>query len=263
MQKLDISAIVVGYNEESLLASCLSSICFCKEILFFDLGSRDNSVRIASDHGAIIHHHEKVLSCEWIHTKFATKTTYEWVLIIDPDEVVDKNLEVELRLLFERGIDKSIGAIKVPWLFYFKGRRLNGTPWGGINTRILLVNNQRFVFTPHIHVGRKVLPGFHEKEIHNPAYCVHHFWMRNFSMLLEKHRRYLKNEGKARINEGLRTNVFKIVISPFVHFYYSYVSKRGYSDKWTGLGLSIFWAWYQTAASLQLYKLQNKTKYPI
>ncbi len=48
MDKIDISAIVVGFNESSLLPNCFQSIAFCKEINYFDLESSDNSVEIAA-----------------------------------------------------------------------------------------------------------------------------------------------------------------------------------------------------------------------
>ncbi|WP_149242269.1 glycosyltransferase [Dyadobacter sp. 32] len=260
MKKLNISAIVVGYNESAILKSCLQSISFCNEILYFDLGSVDDSVQIAKELGALVHHHEKVPGCEWIHAKFANSTTYEWVLIIDPDEVVDKDLELEMYRQFENGIGDNIGAIKVPCLFYYKDKRLRGTPWGGLNKRIFLIHNKRFLFTPVVHVGRKLLPGFIYLDINIETQCSHHYWMTDFNMLLEKHKRYLKNEGESRFKEGFRTSVLKIVTSPARQFYYSFVTKKGYLDSFLGVGLSIFWAWYQTAASLELFRVQRKTK---
>jgi glycosyltransferase involved in cell wall biosynthesis len=258
MQKLDISAIVVGFNEAELLKSCLGSIDFCKEVLYFDLGSKDNSTQIAKDAGATVIHHEKVLGPEWIHSKFATSTTFDWVLITDPDEVVDIQLRLEIQLLLENGIAENIGAIKVPCLYYYKGKRLKGTPWGGLNKRFFLVHNKRFSFTPQVHVGRKLLPGYQEHDINDESQCVHHYWMRDFDMLLEKHKRYLKNEGEARFNEGYRTSYFKIAIAPFRQFYFSYITNKGYLDQWIGVSLSLFWAWYQTAASIKLMQVQRK-----
>ena len=96
--KLNISAIVVGYNEANLLGSCLNSISFCDEILYFDLGSTDDSIKIAKTSHATIINHEKVPGCEWIHSKYYQSTKHDWVLIIDPDEIInDLLINEELR----------------------------------------------------------------------------------------------------------------------------------------------------------------------
>lgn len=72
-KQLPISAIIVGYNEARFLPACFSGISFCDEILYFDLGSSDNSIELANTYGATVIQHEKVLGCEWIHSKFAKK----------------------------------------------------------------------------------------------------------------------------------------------------------------------------------------------
>jgi glycosyltransferase involved in cell wall biosynthesis len=258
-EKLPISAILVGYNEAKFLSSCFEGINFCDEILYFDLGSTDNSLEIAIKYGATIIQHERVLSCEWIHAKFADKTKHEWVLITDPDEVIDISLAQEINQLFNiKGIEKNVGAIMAPWIFYFRNKQLKGTPWGGTNKRVLLVNNKRFVFSAQIHVGRKLKDEYEYMDI--PMKChnvIHHYWMQGYHKLLEKHLRYLKNEGEARYNSGLRTSLKQILKEPLKAFKISFFSKQGYKDGLLGFSLSVFWAWYQTSAQMALYRYQK------
>lgn len=257
---MNISAIVVGFNEAPFLKNCLQSISFCEEILYFDLGSTDNSVAVAETAGASIHHHERVLSCEWIHSKFAHTTKHEWLLIIDPDEVADPSLVEEITRLFESGGPAdNIGAIRVPWHFYFKNQPLKGTPWGGKNQRIFIVHNKRFIFTPEIHVGRNPVPGFGILDIEgHDNNCIHHYWMQDCKTLYEKHRRYLNNEGEARYNNGARASLLKILYTPFRQFYFSFITKKGYKNYVLGFFLSLFWAWYQTTAVIRVFKFQQK-----
>jgi glycosyltransferase involved in cell wall biosynthesis len=259
--KLPISAIVVGFNEDKVLRSCLESILFCDEILYFDLGSSDSSIAIAQEFGAKVIHHEKVLSCEWIHAEYAKRTKNEWVLITDPDEVVDAALKNQIENIFEQNqLTTNIGCVTVPWLFYFKKRRLIGTVWGGVNQRILLVNNKRFEFLPFIHVGRRLLDGYKSYNIaFNNTNCVRHYWMQSYNKLFEKHLRYLKNEGEARYNIGSSTTLKTILAHPYRAFKNSFLLKQGYKDAFTGFFLSIFWAWYDTSALIMLYKYQKKS----
>lgn len=258
--KLPVSAIIVGFNEGEFLPSCFEGISFCDEILYFDLGSTDNSLEVAANHGVTVIPHERVLSCEWIHAKFADKTKHEWVLITDPDEVIDTSLSNEIAGLFlENSIEGDVGAIMAPWLFYFNKRRLKGTAWGGINRRVLMVNNRRFEFSAQIHVGRKLKEGYRYMDIAmKETNVIHHYWMQGYRKLLEKHLRYLRNEGEARYNSGARTTVKTIFTEPLRALKYSFITKQGYKDGLPGFFLSVFWAWYQTAANIGLYKFQKK-----
>lgn len=258
--KLPISALVVGYNEADLLSSSLSSLEFCDEIIYFDLGSSDNSINIALDYNANVINHSKVPGCEWIHAKYAYSTKHDWVLITDPDEVISSSLIQELKLCFEGGLLKEdIGSITVPWIFYFKKHRLKGTTWGGVNSRILLVNNKRFKFSPHVHRGRQLIDGFTNYSIDfKDLNFIAHYWMQSYRKLIEKHLRYLRNEGESRYSQGQRTSFWLIIKAPFKEFRYSFFLKEGYKDGLIGFFLSLFWALYESASQIKLRQYQNK-----
>jgi glycosyltransferase involved in cell wall biosynthesis len=255
VDKLPISAIIVGYNEARFLPACLQGLSFCAEVLYYDLGSSDNSCEIANQFGAIVIHHERVLSCEWIHAKFAKSTKYEWILISDPDEVIDSFLAKDIYQIFSKSISDDVGAFLVPWIFYFKHQKLSGTAWGGVNKRVLIAHNQRFNFTADIHIGRHLNAGFRYEEIKfEKSNFIHHYWMQSYYKLFEKHLRYLNNEGTARYKIGLRTSLKTIIKEPIVQFRYSFFVRKGYRDGIVGLFLSFFWAWYQTSALISLYR---------
>ena len=258
---MNISAIVVGYNEAQHLENSLPKLSFCDEILYFDLGSNDNSIKIAIENNATIIEHEKVISCEWIHTKFYQKTKHNWVLITDPDEIISDDLIAEIKKMYDLGVfdDKKIGCVSAPWIFHFKDRLLQGTVWGGIRGRILLVHNERFDFQPLIHVGRKLKKEFISEEIKFTGNnVIDHYWMTSYKGLIEKHKRYLKNEGEAKYKSGQRTRIQAILLEPLRAFKYSYISKQGFKDAWTGIFLSFFWAWYRTSSLIKLYQYQNR-----
>lgn len=263
MNKIPVSAVVVTYNEEKYLEKCLNSINFCEEIVVIDLGSIDKSKQIAVKCGAKLIEHERVPVVEIIHSKIAEFVCNKWVLITDPDEVTDISLANEIVALFNTKIlsDNKIGAVNVPCLFYYKGKKLTGTIWGGINGRILLVNTDRFTFTAGVHTGRKIKEGFDYYQIkYNETNVVHHYWMNSFKQLKNKHKRYIKQEGKTRYENGNRTNFKKIISIPYREFKRCFYSRKGYKDKFTGLFLSLFWVWYSLSAEISLLKYQRKQK---
>lgn len=259
MNKLPISAFIVSKNEGHLLENCIKSVLFCNELIVVDLKSSDNTVEIAKKYGAKILSIEPLPVIEMIHQKHITEVKNNWVLITDPDEVTSPELAKEINddfISFNNSIE--IGVVDVPLVYYFKSHQLKGTSWGGIKNRAYLIHKDRYVFTSNVHNGRFLKEGFIKHTIENTGKNhIHHYWMQGYKQIFEKHFRYLKNEGKSRFEQGFRTSFFTILQIPFHQFFNCYFKARGFKDGFTGVFLSLFRAWYFTAANIELYKYQK------
>ena len=262
--KLPITAMVVGRNEAHLLNRCLSSVSFCNEILYTDILSSDNSKSIALNFNASIYESELIPSCEFAQADMVHKAKNDWVLFIDPDEYLDVELVKQL-IDFYPNLSKSshIGAVRVPWLFYFGQTKLIGTVWGS-NSKYILVHKDRFTFNPIIHYGRELNVGYESFEIKlnsERTNVLHHAWMPSFKVFFLKHFRYLKNEGRDRFKTGRRITLLATFVTPLNAFYKSFILKRGFKNGFLGFTLSIFWALYETVANFSLLGLQIFNKY--
>ncbi len=258
MLKLPISAIVVGLNEAHLIQKSIGSLSFCEEIIYVDLGSRDNSVSLAREMGADVKYHELVPCVEYVQAELVPFLKHNWVIYIDPDEYIDPKLGIYIQENFKL-IEKSteIGSINVPWQFYFINHALIGTPWGGENRKQILVNKNRFLFEPIIHIGRKNKLGFKSLDLpFSEGMILHHYWVQGWQAFIGKHLRYLKKEGKARFESGRKTSILKILFTPFFELKYSYITRKGYKDGILGILLSVFWMFYQLASEIELFKYQ-------
>lgn len=84
-----ISAALIVKNEEELLSQCLDSIKdVVDEIVVVDTGSDDRTVEIAAGYDAKIYHHAWNDDFSEARNISIGKTTGDWVLIIDADEVL-------------------------------------------------------------------------------------------------------------------------------------------------------------------------------
>lgn len=92
MNKLPISSIVIGFNESKKLAGCLNSLMFCDEVVYVDLGSSDDSLIIAAKFVNKIFNYKLVPAVEFAQAVFVPKLKHDWILYIDPDEVLDIKL---------------------------------------------------------------------------------------------------------------------------------------------------------------------------
>lgn len=257
---LPISAVVVGLNEGHLLPDALQSLSFCRERVYVDLGSQDDSLKIATSLGWNVLAHERVPFVEVIHRELAGQLRFDWFLYLDPDERAGYGTDDALRRYVTSAEKSPVGAIRVPCDYYFKGRRLVGTPWGFGNTRRFVVNRTRVTFRSEVHRGTEINPGFREVHLNQNGVRIRHLWSDSWKNLLSKHIRYLKSEGASKHSAGQRTSVYTALVTPWRVTVDTIRYKAPFRDGPTGVGLSTLWLVYKAAAEWALLIHQYKVK---
>ena len=256
--KLPISAIVVGLDEGYLLRNCLASLNFCSELIYVDLGSHDDSVLIAQELATTVTHHDLVPIGEYVVAKLVNDLKHDWVLFLDPDEVLDSILQNDIAKLFEQDkISDTIGVISAPEVYYFKNRLLNGTPWGGVRGRLLIAHRRRFKFSAEVHRGRELNTGFEQLPLQTEG-IIHHYWSSSWKSLFRKHRRYLKLEGRSLYSTGQRISLGGVVVALPNRLVSTFRESWKISDGMRGFLLCLFWVWYKSAAQFSLWSYQRE-----
>ena len=89
---MPISLCMITKNEETYLENCLNSVKdIVDEIIIVDTGSTDKTKEIAKKFGA------KIFDFKWIDDFSAARNeslkhaTKDWILVLDADEVIEKN----------------------------------------------------------------------------------------------------------------------------------------------------------------------------
>lgn len=123
---LDITAIILTYNEEIHIARCLENVAqVAKRVVVVDSGSTDRTVEIASASGA------EVISHKWPGnqaTQFnwaldTVSITTAWVLRLDADEYLLPELVEELRQRLP-DMPQDVFSLSLSRARAFMGRRL-------------------------------------------------------------------------------------------------------------------------------------------
>lgn len=255
---MSFTAIVVTHNDAQHLHECLTGLKFCDQVLIFDLQSSDKSVEIAQRFNTEIRQRDKVPVVELLMPEAVNFARNDWLVIIDPDEVFPQSILSKIDVIRHTNLDT--GIIRIPWQFFFKGKKLITTIWGGAKkTKPIIFHKERVDFTGIVHQGITLKDGFSSFTIVAEADedFIKHYWVDSFQQLLEKHLRYIGQEGKSRYEDGERFSIQKMVREVSRSLYTNLIKFFGWRGGFTGIFLSFFNAWYVFMSCLSLRKYQN------
>jgi glycosyltransferase involved in cell wall biosynthesis len=249
-----MTGLVVSHNEAHLLGDRLRELSFCDELIVVDVASTDDTAAVAEANGARVIPHPFSQIAELVHPGIVHHATNDLLVIPDPDEEMPPSLTRQLAELPET-MAPDVGVVVVPRVFYFRGRPLRGTIWGGVGWKPLVARRSGSRFQPAVHHGVKPLPGFTiERLAWNGDNAVLHHWASGYREFLKKHLRYIKIEGPARALTGEITGFRALVRTPYRSFRQCYVTRKGYLDGVDGLVLSVLYSIYRTTSDVQLIR---------
>ena len=85
---MKISVVIQTYNSEQFLERVLNSVKEFDEIVVCDMYSTDRTIEIARKFDCKIVYHKKTDFCEPARNFAIHSATYDWVLVVDSDEIV-------------------------------------------------------------------------------------------------------------------------------------------------------------------------------
>jgi hypothetical protein len=243
---LPMTAIVASHNEAHLLPRCLDALGFCDEIIVVDIASTDDTAAVAESLGARVISRGFVPIADELRPGVVAAARHDWVMLRDPDEVVPPALGAQVVELFGT-LDADVGLIGGPIQYYFAGKPLSGTAWGGIRIARVAARRDLIEFPTTVHGKLTRKPGTRDVTIpFSGDNAIEHYWAVGYGQVTEKHRRYLRLEGAARAAAGETTSMRRLLATPLAAFHDSYVRQHGYRDGLRGLVLSAVWSTYRT-----------------
>jgi len=252
---IPLTCIIVTYNESARLKKCLESISFCDQIVHIDLGSTDGSTDISRQYGARIFYHPRVRAVECVLSFAFSKALNDWILIMDPDEVFNPILLKSIYAIISGAPD--VGMISLPFQYYFMGKKIRTTVWGGIKHIPRVCHRDRVLTTGKIHQGLKLADNFRaEKADAEGLHPVRHYWIDSCGQFLYKHMRYIREEGRIRFLNGERFRFTPCIRDTKNAFIQNFVDLNGRNGGWQGFFLSGMYAWYVFMCHISLLAYQ-------
>ncbi len=233
-----ISVVLAVFNEEKNLKQCLDSVSdFAWEIVVVDGGSTDRTLEIAKQFRSKI---IKTSNPQVFHinkNKAIDAASGDWVLQLDADETVTKELAEEIKEVTVR--DSEANGYWIPRKNLFLGKFL--TKGGQYPDYTLRLYRK----------GKGRLPA---KDVHEQAIVegktdylkndLLHLKDKSFSIYLERFNRYTDLLVTQMDQSGIKVNIFSfisfILCKPFLWFIRSYFRHRGYVDGFPGFVFALF-----------------------
>jgi glycosyltransferase involved in cell wall biosynthesis len=251
---MKLSVCLAVYNEEKFIHYPLDSIYdFADEVVIVDGGSTDKTVEVALSYGKKIKiFHEKNPKMFHINKQKAIeKAKGEWILQLDADEEVSKELKEEIKKI----INETRTNIVAYWIprknFFLYKFLMKGGVYPDYTIRLYKNGVAKFPCkTVHENVDIKGKIDY----LKNPLL---HFADPEFSRYLKRWKRYTSLDAEILAKQKEKLSLFSyLFVKPISWFFSSYIKHKGFLDGFAGLIFSFF----SSIRFIPIYLKFNKLK---
>ena len=259
MRDQTISAIVIAKDEENRIADCLDSVSFCDEIIVVDNGSKDRTVEISRRMGAKVFEDNSEDFSE-LRNFGLQKVTSEWVLYIDADERVSRELMQNIKYRVFNIVDDGISAYKLQRKNFYFGNN----PWPYIeHLERFFRKNRLEKWYGKLHESPKVYGKIGDMKGH-----LLHYTHRNLTVMVNKTLKWSKIEAELRFKSGHpKMNWWRFPRVMLNAFFDSYIRQSGWKVGAVGLIESLYQSFSIFITYARLWEMQenfpSRADYPL
>jgi len=247
-----ISAVVHTYNEERNIGRCLDSLSWVDEIVVIDMGSVDQTCKIAREFKAKIFQHEYTGFVEPARNFGLSKTSGNWTIVIDADEEIPKSLAHYLieETKNPRGDFYRIGRKNIIFNKWMKH-----TGWWP-DYQVRFFKKGTVSWTEKIHgVPLTTGKGIDIEAFENLS-IIHHNYQ-TVDKFIERLNRYTAVSAKELFLSNTHFSLPDLFEKPAKEFISRFFIWEGYKDGLHGLALSLIQSFSELVTYLKLWELYN------
>ena len=223
---MNISVVVLAKNSEKTLEKTLLSLKEFDDVVVYDNGSTDSSIQIAKSFSNVNLVEGEFKGFGWTKNKASTYAKYDWILVIDSDEVVDKQLLQELK---NKTLDKNI-VYKLNFKAFYKDIQVKYCGWN--NQKIKRLYNKSITSYNSNDVHEDIITnGLKIEELKGN---VEHYSYHSISEFIIKADRYSTLFAKNNVGKK-SSSPAKAFFNGLYSFFRTYILKKGFKDGYVGL----------------------------
>lgn len=257
--KIPLSVFIITKNEGDRISSVINAVKeIADEILVIDSGSTDDTCKIAESLGA------KVIFNEW--KGYGQQKIFgenecrnKWILNIDADEEVSKELCEEIGNIFIQGKQENFWGYRVKIVNKFPGEKQPKKSAYFYNQLRLYNKNYAGFKNSTVHDSVELREENSEK-IDQLKNIIHHQSFRSYSHWIEKLNSYSQMQAEDSFKKGKSVSILKILLTPTVAFLKAYFVRRYFIYGFNGLIYSYLFAFSRFAKVIKIRELHQKEK---
>ncbi len=250
--EMNITGIVITFNEEKNIKECLESINFLDDIVIIDSNSTDDTVKMAKGFTKNIFTTE-IENVTEKRKLSLQKSPTDWIMFIDADERITPELKNEIISLKKNSSSTNINGYLVNRKNYYFGKWVTHCGnYPDYSIRLFDRNKSR-ITERLVHEGVTV-----DGEVAKLEGHLLHYSVKNLEEMIKKINYYstLQAQEFFKMNKKIsKFGVFTHAISAFLRVY---ITRKGYKDGISGFFVSFSDCMVNFLTHLKLLKLQNK-----
>jgi len=229
MAREKLSVLIPAGNEERNIADCVQSARWADEVVVVvDSATTDRTIELATPLADRVLVHEYVNSAtqkNWAIPQMA----HEWVMVLDADERVTRELRDEILGILEKGAN-DFCAFRVWRRNHFMGRRVRFCGWQNDSC---------------VRLFRRDRSRYQDRQVHADVECdgpigklkgnLLHYTFTSFDQYMKKFDRYAAWASGDRAKHTKTVRWHHLTLRPAWRFFRQYVLKLGFLDGVTGL----------------------------
>lgn len=251
MGGMEISAVIITYNEERRLEPALKSLAdVADEIVVVDRFSDDGTVKLAKKYT------DRVYQRKW--TNFAdqknfanSKARFSWILSLDADERLSPELREEILELKRE--EPGCSGFSMPRKVHYLGRWIRHSGWYPDRKIRLFRKDKAHWEGEYVHEDLVI-----DGEVRKLKGDIFHFTYRDISDHLRRINAFSDLGAQKLYAQNKKCRWYHLVFLPFFGFLKSYVWKAGVLDGFAGFVISVLHGYARFARYAKLREIWKK-----
>ncbi|MBN2816904.1 MAG: glycosyltransferase family 2 protein [Campylobacterales bacterium] len=246
---MKISAVVLAKNNEATIEKTLQSLESFNDVVLYDNGSTDRTKEIAQQFQNVNLVEGEFKGFGWTKNEALRFTKYEWIIIVDSDEVLDKEL---LETLQTKELNKNCVYL-LNFKAFYKNTQVKHCGW----------NNQKIK-----RVFNKTVTRYNDNDVHEDiiteGLCVEelkgnmeHYSYQSIEQFVSKANTYSTLFAKNNVGKK-SSSPMKAFFNGLYSFFRTYILKRGFLDGYVGLIISFSHMVTNFYKYIKLYELNRE-----
>jgi glycosyltransferase involved in cell wall biosynthesis len=245
-----LSVIVLTHNNELIINNVLEHLSWCNELVVVDDQSTDKTLEIVKKYTKNIYIHP-------LHSDFAgqrnfalSKATGDWILYVDSDEVISNELKEEI-VKVTNDLNNQMAGYLLKRTDYFFGQKLKYGETSHVKL-LRLARKDSGRWNRSVHEEWNVTGNIGELET-----PIKHYPHPTITEFLDDINRYSTLNAEYFYSQGIRSNLFQIVLYPVAKLLLNYMFRLGFLDGTAGAVMAIMMCFHSFLTRSKLYFLSH------